>query len=111
MLIGVFIVRKQRELCSLLNNLRAENPLAASETAIFKHGITLANRTVVKKTITYREITVAIGILVAMVIAFTLWIHDPQDTITGFESGSNFDLPAAAKTFLKATSAIFTELR
>lgn len=41
---------------------------------------------VVKNTITYREITVAIGILVAMVIAFTLWIKTPGDKISA--SGS-----------------------
>ena len=41
---------------------------------------------VVKKTVTYREITVAIGILVAMVIALTLWIKTPGEKIT--ESGS-----------------------
>ena len=74
---------------------------------LFNHGITLANRTVVKKTITYREITVAIGILVAMVIALTLWIKNPQEAATGFQLGSDFDLSATAKTLLKSTFSIY----
>ena len=66
---------------------------------------------VVKKTITYREITVAIGILVAMVIALTLWITEPRETMTGFESRPHIDLTTPAKALLKKTSAMFADLR
>ena len=64
-----------------------------------------------KKTITYREITVAIGILVAMVIALTLWIKEPRETMTGFETRPHIDLTAPAKALLKKTSAMFADLR
>lgn len=83
----------------------------AAKTQIFIHGITLAKQVSVKKTITYREITVAIGILVAVVIALTLWISEPRETMTGFESRPRFDLATPANTLLKSTSAILTELR
>ena len=59
-----------------------------------------------KKTITYREITVAIGILVAMVIALTLWIKDPGEAFTGFQTGSHVDLPVTAKSLLKSTFSL-----
>jgi len=49
-----------------------------------KHGITLANLKNVKKSITYKEITIAIGILVALVIALTLWIHEPGLKFSGY---------------------------
>jgi hypothetical protein len=94
-----------------LNNSRAKNAISALQTVIFKDGITLANRTVVKKTITYREITVAIGILVAMVIALTLWISDPAEKITGFESPAHLDFSLTAESVLHTPSAIFAEFR
>lgn len=55
--------------------------------------MTLANRMVVKRTITYREVTVAIGILVAVVIAFTLWVKAPAEKITKSGFRSHMSLP------------------
>ena len=73
-------------MCSNLNNLPRLSPFKGVKIPDLNCGITLAKRMVVKRTITYREITVAIGILVAMVIALTLWVKTPGEKIT--ESGS-----------------------
>ncbi|MEX1238427.1 MAG: hypothetical protein WEB30_01870 [Cyclobacteriaceae bacterium] len=57
-----------------------------------ENGITLAPTHIVKKkTITYREITIAIGVIVAMVIALTLWTRVPEEKL----SRSNTDSPAS----------------
>ena len=62
----------------------------------------------VKRSITYREITVAIGILVAMAIALSLWLGVPGTDISGAEFRSGYDLPSAGKTFvLNITTEIF----
>lgn len=60
----------------------------------------------VKRTITYREITVAIGILVAMVIGLTLWVSDPGDGVTGGQSQIGIGLRISAQTFLDYTRLI-----
>jgi len=62
----------------------------------------------VKKSITYKEITVAIGIIVAMVIAITLWIRVPEHEVSGAASTPKVGLPAAAKNLFKTTVRIFT---
>ena len=46
-----------------------------------------------RKTVTYREITVAIGVLVAMVIALTLWVNTPADKITESDSPTHMSSP------------------
>ena len=61
----------------------------------------------VKKSITYKEITVAIGILVAMVIALTLWIRTPESEVSGPASTPKVGLPAATQNLFKATARIF----
>ncbi|MEX2233393.1 MAG: hypothetical protein WD824_14615 [Cyclobacteriaceae bacterium] len=62
----------------------------------------------VKKSITYKEITVAIGILVAMVIALTLWLRVPDNEVSGSASAPKVGLPAATQNLFKTTVKIFT---
>ena len=51
-----------------------------------------------KRSVTYREVTVAIGVLVAMVIALTLWIGYPQKEIA-FHEGQGLMLPSLKEIF------------
>ena len=51
-----------------------------------------------KPSITYREITVAIGILVAMVVALTLWMGLPGTEISATYVHPAYDLSGTAKT-------------
>lgn len=59
-----------------------------------------------KRTITYREITIAIGIIVAMVIALTLWTTVPEEKLS--RTGTRVSLPAIENLF-SATVKMFSE--
>jgi len=61
----------------------------------------------VKKFITYRAITVAIGILVALVIVLTLWVREPGDTVSGSERKSPVGAPVVVKNIFKTAVAVF----
>jgi hypothetical protein len=54
----------------------------------------------VKRSITYREITVAIGVIVAMVIALSLWMGLPGSEVSGTNAHPVYDLPSSARTFV-----------
>ena len=76
-------MRKDTNLCSIMNDFRRKEGEKALRTAFLGNGITLATTKSVKRSITYREITIAIGILVAMVIALTLWTRVPEEKLSG----------------------------
>lgn len=63
-----------------------------------------------KKSITYREITVAIGILVAMVIAMTLWVTLPDNKEVSGSNSSPQYLPYAAKNLYETAVKIFPQI-
>jgi len=57
-------------------NANTEN---ASKKAVFKTGISLAQSKAMKRSVTSKEITLLLlGILVAIAVAFTLWVNDPE---------------------------------
>jgi hypothetical protein len=81
--------------------------------ALLKHGTTLANHSSVKISVNYRAVTVGIGILVAMVIALTLWIRSPKDT-TFIEKPLSHKITASSletffHTALKALPGFFVQ--
>ena len=57
-----------------------------SKTLIIKSGTTLAKPEPMKIRITYKEITILLGVLVALLVMITLWLRAPQVT-TGQVSG------------------------
>lgn len=59
-----------------------------------------------KNAITYRDVTIAIGIIVAMVIALTLWTWEPGEQGPG--AGRHSSLPNA-KELLKKSAIIVGE--
>lgn len=48
-----------------------------TKNRVFQDGITLATAVTVKKSINIRNVTLAIGILVAILVAITLWTSSP----------------------------------
>ena len=59
------------------------------KTGFFQNGTRLANRNAVKMQITYKELMVAFGIIVAVLVALTLWEnHRVQDQSTTQNSPS-----------------------
>lgn len=59
-----------------------------------------------KKLITYRVVTVAIGILVALVIVLTLWVKKPGHTVSGFNRAPQLEMPLSAKKVLETTFSL-----
>ena len=71
------------------------------------NGITLAKSNSVKKTGIFRIITVAIGILVAMLIALTIWIRTPDDGPSGTSESSREPFPPfAASNFIERVQSL-----
>jgi hypothetical protein len=66
----------------------------------------LANEEIVKKLITYRGITVAIGILVALVIVLTLWVKKPGHPVSGFNRTPQPEMPLSVKNVLETTFSL-----
>ena len=73
----------------------------------FKYGTALANKEIVKKSITYREITLGIGILVAVVIVLTLWVRKPAGIVSGYDGKPQVEIRMSAKNFFKTAVTIF----
>lgn len=73
---------------------------------LFWHNI--SNYRGVKTSVTYREITIAIGVLVAMVIALTLWTRESGETLSGTDSSISF--PATAKYLFQPAIDVFSSV-
>jgi flagellar basal body-associated protein FliL len=84
-----------------MNNRAWKKARNTEKNAGKKGGITLANKNCVKKSITYREITVAIGILVALVIALTFWATGEREDFSGSNSTRPMNIPAVTKKILE----------
>lgn len=74
-------------------------PCGELQKGFLKDGTTLATPNPVKRSVTYREVTVAIGIVVAMVIALTLWVGFPDKETIGNQAGVEFTLPTVKQIF------------
>jgi hypothetical protein len=74
-----YSVRKHRKQMFKTEQNIAKNSRKPIKRLFFQSGTTFAKKASVKQNITYREIILAIGILVALLVAFTLWIHNPGD--------------------------------
>jgi hypothetical protein len=77
--------------------------------AFFTNGTPLANQVLVKKGITYKEVSLIMGIIVAMVVAFTLWANQTESqTHLPSVSLPEISVPAIGKSIVKiATEIIF----
>jgi hypothetical protein len=77
----------------------AKTPSKTSKKRFFKDGTPLAKEIAVKRTITYKEITLILGILVAILVVIILWVVDPSadgqpaSNITNLPGLSPGDLP------------------
>ena len=92
-----------------MNKLDNKNLSKGPENVIFAVWHNISKQTGVKKSVTYREITIAIGVLVAMVIALTLWSRQAGETLSGSDSRTTF--PATAKYLLQPALDVFSSVR
>jgi hypothetical protein len=62
-------------------------PQNRSKKAVFTNGMALANKVIVKKGITHKELTLILGIVVALVVALIFAKSASEETKTGISSG------------------------
>jgi hypothetical protein len=91
-----------------------QNNKNQQKALVLKSGTTLANSKIVRSSITHKEITMLLGILVAAIVLFTLWMRTPSQTNTAGNTPSaatfqivpgNIHLPSA-KTIIETTAEI-----
>lgn len=99
---------EEKHRCSILNKNRRRIRENRLKSAFQEGGIRLAKPTIVKKSISFRVITMTIGILVAMVIALTLWIGTPGHI--SHARPSQESTVQVAKTYLEHFAGVFTPL-
>jgi hypothetical protein len=75
------------------------------KTAIYNYGMTLVKKRSMNRNFTYRELTVILGILVALLVVFTFWYKTPD-----FQSLTpSFTTPASSPvTFSSIKSLILS---
>jgi hypothetical protein len=56
-----------------------QNLKIASKKAVSGNGTAFAKSKIMKQRITYKEVTLALGILVALLVALTLWVTNPAE--------------------------------
>lgn len=56
----------------------SQNIRNAADSTFLNTGTALVKPPVVKKRVTNRDLTMILGILVALIIAFTLWVRTPD---------------------------------
>ena len=66
----------------------SKNPKNRAEKAVLLNGMALANKVIVKKGITYKELTLILGIVVALVVALIFAKSTSEETRTGISSGN-----------------------
>ncbi|MFZ6012949.1 MAG: hypothetical protein ACOYXT_21575 [Bacteroidota bacterium] len=78
--------------------------------AVFQHGTALARRKIVKRRFTYKELTLVLGIVVALLIVFTWWFKNPavpaQNTGDNHRTLPVITLPTVAKGLVKSALEI-----
>jgi hypothetical protein len=76
---GVYPVRKRKnEMFTIEQNI-AKSARKNQKKRFLRTGIPLAKDVSVKYRITYKEITVILGIAVAILVALTLWVIHPAE--------------------------------
>jgi hypothetical protein len=71
-------------------------------------GTTIARPRIVKQRINYKQVTVGFGILVALLIAFSLWTATAKEKISGFQPVPEISIPAVLTDLAATTLTFFT---
>jgi hypothetical protein len=92
----------------------SQNAQIAPKTVVFVSGMRLAKSKKMKLQVTYREITMIFGILIAIVMMFTLWVRKPEIPGSSIQSPSkkvsSIAIPAA-KSLIEASAEIVSLIR
>lgn len=83
----------------------SQNIRNAADSTFLNTGMALAKPPVVKKRITNRDLTMILGILVALIIAFTLWVRTPDLREAGNRGVHPHDLKTPFARFILKVSS------
>jgi hypothetical protein len=67
-------------------------------------------KTMIKK-FTYKELTLILGVLVALIIVLTLWVYQPSRTRTSFSTKRPSVVEVFKNSVIKTYVAVVDELR
>lgn len=82
-------------------NKKAENLV---KRAVFTNGTALAKSGLVKRSISFKSITIILGIVVALIMAFTLWFKGADAQSNSIHIGiPEYSLPPIAKRLVEVT--------
>jgi hypothetical protein len=76
-----------------------------TKKAVFETGMRFANRKTVKRRFTYKELTLIVGIVVALIVAFTVFLQSPSAQ-SSFNEALHLKLPPLIAPAVKAVTAI-----
>jgi hypothetical protein len=65
----------------------SQQPQNRSKKAVLANGMALANKVIVKKGITHKELTLILGVVVALVVALMFARSSSEENKTGISSG------------------------
>jgi hypothetical protein len=85
-----------------------QKPRSGTKNGLFKAGMPLAKGKVVKARFTYKELTLVLGIFVALIIAFTLWSNGYKNMLNEqSEIGPAISIPSVVNFVVKSFSALW----
>ncbi|MBL7856804.1 MAG: hypothetical protein JNM57_03875 [Cyclobacteriaceae bacterium] len=82
-------------------------PKNATKNEPFRLGMPLVNRNVVKTSFTYKELSLVVGIIVAIIIIFTLWFNQIPFVLSFEDVSIPFtSLPGMVNSFAEKAMAV-----
>jgi hypothetical protein len=76
-----------------------------TKKAVFETGMSLANRKAVKRRFTYRELTLIVGVVVALIVAFTLFLQSPSAQ-SSYNESLRLNLPNLTTPAVKVVTVV-----
>jgi hypothetical protein len=105
LLTGINCTKHKTPMFNTEQNTRQTFKISSKNDVLFS-GTTLAKHKVMNSRITHKEITMIFGVLIALIVAFTLWMRSPSQFEThGTNLNVHGQLPALTTTTLKRAIA------
>ena len=76
-----------------------------TKKAVFESGMRFANRKAVKRRFTYKELTLIVGVVVALIVAVTLFLQTPSAQ-SSYSEPFELNLPTSITSAVKAVTTV-----
>lgn len=81
-----------------------KNVARSSKSGFFHHGTPLAYKNAVNRKYTYRELTMILGVFVALIVALTIWAAQKHSMIADQKNGTSTQIiPPSVVEFVTET--------